>query len=427
MVQNRLELQQTQKLSQGLQTAIHLLSLDLDGLSDYMQKLIQENPALEYLPPQRSPQDYALLVKTQYRGGRGDYQGEPQDEGETTLEGLEQQLRLGAFAPDVTAVATHMLHLLTPRGYFTQQPEEFAREAGIPASTAQRALDAIQSLEPAGIGARSLEECLTLQLRARANADSLCYDLIRFHLLDIAKGNLRQIAKDTGATTARIARCVETIRSLTPIPCSLSEKTAPYIMPEFSVEADDAGQLSIQFHNDYYPSFRQDENFRLLSETLSGEEQAYARKMLSSAAQVIRASELRQNTMDKLARFIVGQQRAFFLGQYSLLPLRIDEAAEALGVHETTVYRALQNKYLYCARGTFPLSHFFQRELPGGTSAARAKELICELCRENPRLSDREIADALARRGVSLSRRTVNKYRGQMDIDSSFRRKGDAE
>lgn len=425
MVQNRLELQQTQKLSQSLQTAIHLLSLDLDGLSDYMQKLIQENPALEYLPPQKSAQDYALLVRTRYHSGQSDYRGELPAAAETTLEGLEQQLRLASFPPDVTAAALHLLHLLSPRGYFTQQTEEFARDAGIPLATAQRALEAVQSLEPAGIGARSLEECLSLQLRARADADPLCYDLVRFHLMDIARGNLRRIAKETGATAAHVRQCVETVRGLTPIPCSLSEKTAPYIMPEFSVEADDAGELVIQFHNDYYPTFRQDANFRLLSDTLSGDEQAYARKMLNAAAQLIRAAELRQSTMEKVARFIVSRQRAFFLGQYSLLPLRIDEAAQAIGVHETTVYRAIQNKYLYCSRGTFPLSHFFQRELPGGTSAARAKELIRELCRENPRLSDREIADALEGRGVSLSRRTVNKYRGQMEIDSSFRRKGD--
>ena len=116
------------------------------------------------------------------------------------------------------------------------------------------------------------------------------------------------------------------------------------------------------------------------------------------------------------------EQRAFFLGEYSLLPLGIEDAAREIGVHETTVYRALQGKYLSCARGTFPLAHFFQKEVSGGISTVRVKEIIADICRENDRLSDRAIAEELERRGVTLSRRTVAKYRAQMNIDSSFRR-----
>jgi RNA polymerase sigma-54 factor len=126
--------------------------------------------------------------------------------------------------------------------------------------------------------------------------------------------------------------------------------------------------------------------------------------------------------MEKVARIIVREQRAFFLGEYSLLPLRIEDAALEIGVHETTVYRALQGKYLCCTRGTFPLAHFFQKEVSGGVSTQRVKEMILDICRGDTKLSDRAIADALKARGVSLSRRTVAKYRAQMNIDSSFRR-----
>ena len=105
------------------------------------------------------------------------------------------------------------------------------------------------------------------------------------------------------------------------------------------------------------------------------------------------------------------------------MPLRCDTVAEELGVHESTVYRAIQNKYLYCARGTFPLQHFFQREYSGGTSAARVKEIIRELCTADSRLSDRQITETLEQRGIRLSRRTVAKYRSQMNITSSFERK----
>ncbi len=425
MTENRLEVQQSQsqKLSQSLQTVIHLLSLDLDGLSDFMQNAIQENPALEYVPPQKSAQDYAMQVKTRYRSPRGEFSAaDMADEADTTMEDLEQQLRLSGLDGPTGRAANIMLHLLSPRGYFTQDLDSFAAEAGIPVETAYKALEAVQALEPAGIGARTVEECLELQLRERPDADPLCYDLIRMYLLDIGKGSIRQIARETGATLAHVQQCVETIRSLSPAPCSLHTETAQYIMPEFSVEAEADGQLTIQFHNDYYPTIRQDVNFRRLSDSLEGHEQAYARRMLSAASQLIRAVEMRQSTMEKLARIIVREQRAFFLGQNSLLPLRIDSAAREIGVHETTVYRAIQNKYLYCARGTFPLSHFFQREVSAGASTARVKDMIQEICREGGKLSDREISEELGKRGVTVSRRTVAKYRSQMDIDSSFRR-----
>lgn len=427
MTENRLEVQQAQKLSQSLQTVIHLLSLDLDDLSGEMQKAVQENPALEFVPPRKSVQDYALMVKSRYRGGRGEAGGKPDipAAGDTMLSDLEQQLRLSGLEENVLRLAAGMLHMLTPRGYFTQELDEFAAEAGVPMETARRALEAVQALEPAGIGARTVEECLELQLRTRSNADPLCYDLIRMYLLEIGKGNIRQIARETGATLARIRQCVDTIRSLSPAPCSLREETVRYIMPEFSVEPGVDNTLNIQFHNDYYPTVRQDENFRRLAETLQGEELAFARRMQSSATRLIRAVEMRQTTMEKVARIIVREQHAFFLGQYSLLPLRIDQAAQEIGVHETTVYRAIQNKYLYCARGTYPLSHFFQKEVSGGTSTAHVKEIIQEICRENGRMSDRAIAEALEKRGITLSRRTVAKYRAQMEIDSSFRRKAE--
>ena len=424
MTENRLEVQQTQKLSQGLQTTLRLLSLDLDGLSEYMLRAVQENPALEYVPPQKSAQDYAMQVKTRFRGSRGDYSASDlADPTDTAMEDLEQQLRLSGLDDATVRIAEQMLHLLSPRGYFTQELDEFAAEAGISRDAAQKALDAVQTLEPAGIGARTVEECLELQLRARHDADPLCYDLIRMHLLDIGRGNLRQITKETGAALSRVRSCVDTIRSLNPAPCALRMEAVQYIMPEFSVEADENGRLTIQFHNDYYPSFRQDATFRRLADTLEGDEAAYARRMQSSAAQLIRAVEMRQSTMEKVARIILREQQAFFLGQYSLVPLRIDEAAREIGVHEATVYRAIQGKYLYCARGTFPLSHFFQKEISGGASTARVKEIIREICREDGSLSDRAIAEALEKRGITLSRRTVANYRAQLEIDSSFHRR----
>lgn len=422
MPQNRLELQQTQKLSQSMQTVIGMLSMDLDDLSEQLQKAVEENPALEYLPPKKSAVDFAVHVRTK----NSPHTGEPRvldvPAPENTLNDMEQQIRLSGLDDAVCRAAVRLLHLLSPRGYLTWSLEEFTIEAGIPLDTAQQALDAVQALEPAGVGARSVEECLTLQLREKPNADPLCYDLIRMHLSDIGKGAYRRIAKETGVGLARVLACVEEIRSLTPAPCSLSTEAVRYIMPEFSVVADTDGEITLVFHNDFFPSIRQDENFLRLSATLEGDELAFAKRAWASAAQLIRALEMRQSTMEKVAQMIVREQRAFFLGQYSLLPLSIEDAAREIGVHDTTIYRTLAGKYLYCAQGMFPLNYFFQKEISGGVSTARVKEMIREICRDGGKYSDRAIAEALERRGVHLSRRTVAKYRAQMNIDSSFRR-----
>lgn len=409
-------------MSQNMQTVIHMLSMDLDGLSEYMHKAVQENPALESVPPKKSAQDYAVLVKANYRSGRREYGEADVAVQANTIEELEQQIRFSDLDEQTARASVRLLRMLSPRGYLEQPLEDFAAEANVDIGITQRALAAVQALEPAGIGARTVEECLLLQLRDKQNADPLCSQIIRDHLEDVGAGRFRRISQKTGAPMQRVLACVDVIRRLTPSPCSLEEEAVQYIMPEFSVETDGDGQLTIIFHNDYYPSFRKDANFEQLTQTLQGEELAFARRMQTTASQMIRAVEMRQSTMEKVARIITREQRAFFLRQYSLIPLRIEDAAREIGVHETTVYRALQGKYLYCARGTFPLNHFFQKEVSAGVSTARVKEMIQKICLENGRMSDQAIADVLKERGVNISRRTIAKYRAQMNIDSSFRR-----
>lgn len=429
MEETRLEMRQTQKLSQNMRTVIHLLSLDLEGLSEYMVKAVGENPALEYVPPRRSAMDYAVHVKSRLRGGHAELSGPPDipAPADTAMDDLEQQLRACDLAPSVCRTGLLILRTLNAHGYFMQDLNEFASEAGVPVKTAAEALAAVQALEPAGVGARDLKECLTLQWKAQPGAEPLCGEIIARYLPEVGKGDLRRIARELGAPLPLVQRCVESIRSLTPFPCSLYEDAVQYVMPEFSVEAESDGQLTLQFHHDYYPTFRKDPSFCRLAETMSGDERVYAQRLLRTADQLTRALELRQSTMEKVARVVVREQRGFFLGQGSLVPLRVDDTAREIGVHETTVYRAVQNKYLDCSRGIFRLSYFFQRELPGGSSAAQVKEIIRELCRDHGRMSDREIAEALEARGIRLSRRTVAKYRAQMEIDSSFRRHEDEE
>lgn len=424
MPENRLEMRQTQSLSQQLQKAIYLLSCDLEELTSEYQKAATQNPALEIVPPQKSRQEFDVRFRSQGKSLKraSGLEGVEPAAPETEFEDLMWQLRLCRLDESTQRVAMQMLHLLTPRGYFPQKLDAFAAEAGISREAASRALTAIQSLEPAGVGARNVEECLTLQLRDKTGVDELCYELVRSCLPDIAKGKFRQIARKTGASEVRVRACAEVIRSLTPFPCSLDQEDVHYILPEFSVETDDNGQTILIFHNEYFPSLRMDEHFVRLAEGLEGEELAFAQRMKAEASRMIQAAELRYTTMQRLAGIIVREQYAFFQHRDSVLPLRVADVAREMGVHETTIYRAVQGKYLYCSRGLLPLNYFFPKEVSSGTSTARVKELIAEHCRINQKISDRAIAEMLKQRGITISRRTVAKYRTQMDIDSSFHR-----
>ena len=426
MTEVGIELKQKQKLSQSVQTAIQALSFDTDELIDFMVQSAQENLSLELVPPARPPEELIQLVRSRFQSRRASASASPAAPEAayqaTPMEALEQQLRLMDLPPDVRHAALLILHQLDSRGYFSQDLAEFSAEADVPYPTALRALTALQALEPAGVGARNLAECLALQLRQNPETDPLCYELVKNYLPQISRRSFRSIAKETGMPQERVEACVEAIRALTPVPCSLEESFVRYIVPVFTVEKDAHGQLIAVFHNDFYPTLRRDETFARMADSLTGTDREYVRGMLLSGARVLRALEMRQMMLDKVAALILREQRGFFLEKRPLRPLRIDDAAREMGVHETTVYRAIQGKYLYCAWGTFPLGHFFQRELSQGVSSDRAKELIRQLCQEDPGLSDRAICEALHGQGVSLSRRTVAKYRSQMAIDTSFRR-----
>ena len=430
MTEHRLTLrtETAQKLNENLQLAVRLLQMNEEALAAYALQMAQENPALEYASPKRSPRELAVLLQSGFSRRRGRVDDDdsfpilnvPQTV--SMEEQLKMQLRLTVSEEAVLAAGLRVIERLNAQGYFTDDLAVFAAEENIPLAQAKQALHAVQALEPCGVGARDLVECLTLQLDRRGERDELCYELARVHLLDIAKRGYTQIARQTGATLAHVKRCVEIVRSLTPKPCSLTAETVRYITPDFSVEKDENRALRLVFHNDFYPSLRCDPGFDALAAQLSGEERAYAQRMLHSAQQLIQAVELRQMTIEKVARIILREQEGFFLGESSLLPLRCDDVARELNVHLSTVYRALQGKYLYCSRGTFPLSTFFQRAYGGDVSKERVCELIRDLCAARPGDTDQAIADALQKRGVPLSRRTVAKYRAEMGISSSHTR-----
>lgn len=419
MSETTIELRQTPKLSPEVQTAIRLLTLSSAELSDELNTLAQENPALETVMPKKPISEIAVF----YRGSNRS--GEASAEDMVTVESprvkYARELRFMLRDKALYRRAVHLLELLRPNGMLEVPLEDFALEEGISMEQALQSLEAVQSLEPAGIGARSVSECLQLQLKALPEADDLCIRIAGEYLPLLAEGRTALIARRLGVSQSRVLACRDTILKLNPNPVDLDEAAPETIIPEFSVEAADNGETEILFYHDYYPTLRPDEAFRRLAKELEGEEKRFAGKEIRQADAILNAIALRQNTMRRIACFIAERQRPFLLEGGALLPVRVSFAAQKLGLHASTVYRAIQGKYLACGRGVFPLSLMFQREITG-FSVAQVQAGIRRLCAENPTLSDSGIAEKLAETGITVSRRTVAKYRSAMGLPSSFRR-----
>lgn len=404
------QISQSQKLSQGLRTTIHLLALDMGEMNEELTREMEKNPALEIVPPK---------YMSGYRNSRFSPDQLPIPDHTSPLEDLKRQLRINISDTETRHCAMQLLHRLDRHGWLGQSLASFARDEGIRISLAQKALDAVQALEPSGIGARDLTECLLLQLRSLPDIDPLCLEIVTGNLEEASTGSLRHLAQALCVPTSRVEHCMDIIRGLNPAPVDLDEDDIRYILPEFTVEVMPDGRYDILFYNDYYPTFQTDENFASLARVLTGEEKAFARRYIVSAKQLLKAIDLRQRTMEKLAAFITEHQQPFFQQNGELLPLAVSEAAEVLGVHQTTVYRALSGKYLSCKRGTFPLISFFQREV-SGFSAMSVQDRVRSIRLSNSKLSDREIAEMLEKEGIHIARRTVSKYRQDMDLKSSY-------
>lgn len=417
----RLNVTQQAQLSQQALLAVRLLVMSNSSLAEYSLEQSEKNPALEYLEPKRT--GFPIFLKQSFNSVKSSpsewIESLPHPEHFSVP--LAEQLNFVALSEAKLKAARVIIDALSPDGYLRGPIEDIAHHAGVSMHDAIGGLHAVQSLDPPGVGARSLSECLTLQLSRMGEADELAYAIARDYLPEVGERRYSDIAAALNASVARVRKCCQTLRSLAPRPLNSHVETV-YITPDLSILPAPEGGLMISYFDDYYPMLRLDPGFSGLMKSMSADDKRFARQTLKDARRVVRAIEMRRDTLDALVRFIADTQRGFLLEGLPLLPLRYRDAALEMNVHETTVYRAARNKYVLCSSGTYPMSHFFQRELPGGGSVEVARTAIRRLCAENPSLSDSDISKMLAEQGISIARRTVNKYRRDMGISSSFTR-----
>ena len=336
---------------------------------------------------------------------------------------------------DLTEVAENLIYNIDDDGYLQYGLDEVleSMEGSATVGQAERALAIIQSLDPPGIGARDLAECLVLQMRHDPDHHALAREVIREHLEDLYMNRIPKIAKAANASIEQIKEAAEFIGHLNPRPgLAFSSESPPYVIPDIVVEYVE-GDYEVRLEDDRMPRVYVNTAYnRLLrDDRTSDTAKDYIRQKIQAARWLIDSIEQRRNTLYKIARTVVDIQRPFLeKGVRSLVPLKMQTVAQITSVHVSTVCRAIADKYIQTPMGIFPMKFFFT----GGTrttdgklrSRKSVKDLVKEVVdNEDKRspLSDDEVAARLQAQGIDIARRTVTKYRKAMNIPSSRQRR----
>lgn len=368
-----------------------------------------------------------------------DYDDEKRNTLENTLvratslqEHLVWQLRMTGIPPLEESVAVLILGNMDKEGYLRTDIENIAFESGQDFDLVERTLKRIQDLDPPGVGARNLSECLLLQIRAQGKEDSLASAIVRNHLGLLESKRYDKISKELGAPMEEVVAAATYIATLEPKPGrDFGEGDIRYITPDVFVQKV-GDELVVILNDDGLPRLRVSNFYRqVLSETGTGDAKRYIQEKMRAAAWLIKSIQQRQRTLYLVTQSIVRFQSEFFdKGVSHLKPLVLKDVAMDIGMHESTVSRATANKYVHTPQGTVELKYFFTSSLQGENgqevSAESVKDRIREIIEaedhQHP-YSDQHIAKMLSTEHVGIARRTVAKYRGIMGVLPSSKRR----
>ncbi len=460
----QLKLGQQLTMTPQLQQAIRLLQLPALELQAHIRELLEtnvmlepeeeENPgALEPASPEapaRSEERAGVeVVEDEWEGQSsgpaepywgGDEEDRQQDfadaSGQSLQEYLLWQLELARLDPRELAIARAVVDAINDDGYLTEPLEEIADtlkpDLQCDPMEVEAVLGRVQALDPPGIGARSIGECIELQLRQLDPATAglaTAVEIARHHLQRLAGREFTALRRELHAAEEELACALALVRSCHPRPgATVSNEAAEYVVPDVFVRRTDRG-WSVEINSATLPRVRLNHSY--VSLLGRGASHASLRTQLQEARWLLKSLEIRHETLVKVARSIVERQTEFLEhGEEYMRPMILKDIAEAVGMHESTISRVTSGKYMHTPRGVFELRYFFSSQIEGadgsGTSSTAIRAKIRKLLKEeNPLtpLSDGRIAQLLSAAGIPVARRTVAKYREAMSIPSSSERK----
>jgi RNA polymerase sigma-54 factor len=348
-------------------------------------------------------------------------------------EHLLWQLRLSRTSDSIRRVAEIVMGNLNEDGYLQASSEEIAKMAEIDASTAEKAIALIREFDPPGVGARTLQECLLLQLKLLKLENTLVENILTDGFGELEKKKYKQLAAKFKVPLDDILYAVKVIEGLEPRPGrNYSREEVIHITPDVFIQETD-GKLIIILNDEGIPRLRLSNYYRSLiakKNALGKEEKQFLEDKLRSAVWLLKSLGQRKKTIYRITESILKFQEEFFRkGIEYLKPLNLKDIATDLGMHQSTISRVTSNKYLQCPRGLLSFRFFLSNAVhseQGEVSSSTVKDIIRQLiANEDPRapLSDKGVYEILNRRNINIARRTVAKYREELKIPSHTRRK----
>ncbi len=453
----KIHLQQRPELiiTPQLRLALKLLQLNRLELEQYLREELEKNPVLEV-----QDSDYEIPLEAWMNDGapsveEGSWEDLFEEEfspypsmafeereplnweaqvrkEEGLYEHLLWQISLAGFSEIERRVAEYLIQNLNDRGYLTLEPEEAARDLGVPLDLVEKVRERLKFFDPVGVGSVRVEECLLAQLAYLGVADGLPVEIVRNHFQEIPKGQ-EFLARKLGLPEEEVGRALELIRGLEPFPGrAFASGTTLYLEPDV-VFYREGERWRARLYEEGFPRLRINARYRrlLADPTVPRQAKMFIREKLRSAEWLIKSLDQRGKTLLRVAEVLAELQKDFLeKGPAHLRPLTLKEVAERVGVHESTVSRVTHHKYAETPHGLYELKFFFPSGLKGGegtVSSEAVKEYLKELvAHEDPEhpYSDQELARVLAEKyKVKIARRTVAKYREILGIPPARARK----
>lgn len=417
----KIQLNQSQALTlnmtQNLSQSIELLRYSNDELYEFLRQEALENPLFE------------LRTGNQEKQFNFD-QFSHKKESTCERTQLIEQIR---WLPLDELEKKHLEYLvlsLDEAGYLHLTDEELSKLLNIELAQVSFLVKQLQLLEPIGIGVRNLKERLSLQLDVFFPNEYLSKQMVENSLIDLANRNYPNLTKEYGVTKERINEAIKVIQSLNPRPVNLSTNETELVTPDIVVEKDESGKMTYLLNDYYVPDLYFNESYALQMKE-SAEMKAYVRKQYDRFKWIRLSLMQRKETITKIMDTLLDKQSKFFTdGFKELRPLTLMQVAREINMHESTISRATTNKFLQTPLGTVYLKDLFQtglrtlsgEELSSVNIKSRLKEIINKEDKSRP-LSDQKIVDNLVGQGIDISRRTVAKYRNELKIPASSKRK----
>lgn len=429
MLDSGLYLKAKLNLAPQMRYALQILQMPAEELTALVQEQAMENPLI-------SLDTVAFSSRS-----RESWERIPENFSAPSLDrslrtALRSQIPL-SLPQEIQWTLLQLIDSLDESGYLRDPHEKLIELLGIPPSLFEESLALFQSFDPPGVGAFSLSECLSLQL-CRIGGSALELRVARNHLEDVAAGRLAKIAREEQVPLSQVRAAVRRLHTLSPYPASGYDtgNSARYVTPDITVTRR-GSELEIVLNEQLSPKLNVDPFYLdLMSRSNEEELGRYLRRQMDSLSQLEASIAMRTRTLRAVTRAIVEVQSRFFLtGDPALCPLSMEDVSRQVDLHISTVSRAVQNKYLLCEWGVFPLRHFFARYAPDSprnsgepatVSSIQIQCMIQEMIQaESPTapLSDQQLVRLLDQKGISISRRAVAKYRQKMGIPGTYARK----